>query len=224
METTKEILTELQEIAPYLVKSGISHHPYALPKGYLEDFPQILMSRIKAEIDENEPNLALEMATLSPLLAGLQKKNPYQTPEGFFESWKVNLTEVASEPVSAASLKKERDTLSSPGGRMISLFSGRIYKYGLAACIVALLGLGILSITHQFVKDPLNALANISKQDMADFLNDEDVHWTPGGGTETVTASVDFNDTEIHDLFSNVPDTELEQYLPVLPSGKQTVN
>jgi hypothetical protein len=37
-------------------------------------------------------------------------------------------------------------------------------------------------------------------------------------------ASVDLNDNDIHDLLTNVPDDELEQYSALLPKEKGTVN
>jgi hypothetical protein len=52
----------------------------------------------------------------------------------------------------------------------------------------------------------------------------EDIHWTPGVSSSSGTASVEFNDNDIHELFSNISDDELEQYVPSLPLNKGTVN
>jgi hypothetical protein len=59
---------------------------------------------------------------------------------------------------------------------------------------------------------------------MANFLDAEDIHWTPGVSSSSGTASVDFNDNDIHELFSNISDDELEQYVPALPLNKANVN
>jgi hypothetical protein len=40
----------------------------------------------------------------------------------------------------------------------------------------------------------------------------------------SITSAVEFSDSEIHDLFSTVPDDELQQYASALPEEKQTVN
>jgi hypothetical protein len=73
------------------------------------------------------------------------------------------------------------------------------------------------------VGDPINALTAISDQDMANYLNDDDIHWTPGVSSSTETASADFSDIEIHELLSSVPDNELQQYSS-LPEQKRSVN
>ena len=56
-------------------------------------------------------------------------------------------------------------------------------------------------------------LTTVSDQDMANYLDADDIHWTPGIRF-LETASVEFTDNDIHELFSNVPDEELEQYVP----------
>ena len=50
MERSNEILTEIQEIAPFLGKSSPAGNPYGLPAGFFENFPEILMHRIRLEI------------------------------------------------------------------------------------------------------------------------------------------------------------------------------
>ncbi len=114
MENSKEILTELQEIAPLLSKDGVSRIPYIIPSGYFEDFSAILMSRIRLEaagipdpamagmLTRNEPaeiSPLEEISSMSPLLAGIQKKNPYQVPAGYFETLK---TKIHSSAVSSS--------------------------------------------------------------------------------------------------------------------------
>ena len=49
MERSKEILTEIQEIAPRLGQSGPARNPYSLPAGFFENFTEILMLRIQME-------------------------------------------------------------------------------------------------------------------------------------------------------------------------------
>ena len=85
MEILQEILTELGEIAPGMMKIGRLGTPYAVPKGFFEDFAKILMNRINFEESPlAEPDAIIETAEISPLLAGLQKINPYRVPEGYF--------------------------------------------------------------------------------------------------------------------------------------------
>ena len=210
MESSKEILTELLEIAPYLGKAGIYKIPYAVPPGYFKAFIEILTNRIHLETDVfSEQDAGQEISGISPLLAGLQKKNPYKLPEGYFESWKAKISESANIPSKHVAI----------GTR------ARVIRYAIAASIVTLLGTAVFNLTyHQSIIDPLTGLANVSDQDMANFLDSDDIHWTPGIASATEIASVDFSDNDIHDLLTNVPDDELEQYSALLPKEKGTVN
>lgn len=222
MENTKEILTELQEIAPFLRRAGFIATPYQTPEGFFEDFAGILMLRIQIEasggLDLTDGGLRdrfsslEEISEISPLLAGIQKKNPYQAPSGYFESLKVSIR--SSEPVLISGSDLNRSQSSGSGGKRIPLFSGKGFRYGIAACLVALLGTFLLFKANQGnPTDPINGLSNVSARDMANFLDSDDIHWTPSV-SPSETASVDFSEGDIHALFSSISDEELVQYLP----------
>lgn len=226
MERPNEILTELQEIAPFLGKT-ISRVPYAVPARYFEDFSGILMYRIKMEAAGiSEPLPEQEISEISPLLAGLQKKNPYSLPEGYFESLKTNIPESVNEPAKLVAIVSDIpvSAKSQPSPlKRVGLSPLRVIRYAAAACIIALLGIAAFNITyHRNIADPIQGLSTVSEQDMANYLDSDDIHWTPGINTET--ASVDFSEGDIHELLSNVPDDELEQYSNTLPEDKGTVN
>ena len=245
MERSKEILTEIQEIAPFLGKSGLIRIPYALPRGYFENFLEILIYRIRLEASGNhesakeipEVSSGLEINEISPLLAGLQHKNPYQVPDGYFESLqtKIPVPEMLKENESVAQESTPVVLISS--GKIADIYPGsevpqknklfnfsRVLKYSVAACVVALLGLTLFNLNPHSLTDPINGLTSVSDQDMANYLDADDIHWTPGLSSSPETASVDFSDNDIHELFSNVSDDELEQYVPPLPLNKGTVN
>jgi hypothetical protein len=210
METPRDIIrAELLEIAPFLGRTVFLSTPYAVPVGYFNSFTDQLMERISLENGAVlETGTSQEITEISPLLAGLQKKNPYSLPPGYFETWKVALTESEKRPAKVVNM----------GTRT------RVIRYAAAACIVALLGLAVLNIGHhRKITDPITDLANVSDQDMANYLDSDDIHWTPGISS-TEIASVAFNDNDIHDLLSSVPDDELEQYSALLPEDKGTVN
>ena len=241
MERSKEILTEIQEIAPILGESGLSRIPYSLPIGYFESFPDILMERILIEGSMDSdfvkgiPGISSrqEIAEISSLLAGLQHKNPYQVPEGYFESLNKKMPEAEAVPdesmrvvpIESRKVKEKHAGFQSRQKAPVFNFS-RVLKYSVAACIVALIGLNLYNLTSQNDKftDPIGGLTKVSDQEMANYLDAADIHWTPGLGASSGTASVDFNDNDIHELFSNVGDEELEQYLPTLSTEKGTVN
>jgi hypothetical protein len=232
VETSKDILTELLDVAPFLGKAGMSRVPYAVPKGYFADFTDILLRRIRIEMEViSEPQAGQEIADLSPLLAGLQKNNPYKLPEGYFESRQINIPSSGKNPavpIFERGQAKEVPIISIESQpRRVFNFS-RVLKYAVAACLVAMLGTTLFNISTHIESDPILGLAVVSDQDMANYLDSDDIHWTPGlsSATESTTdiASVDLNDNDIRDLLSNVPDDELEQYSALLPEEKGTVN
>ncbi len=245
MERSDEILTEIKEIAPFLGNSGHVRNPYRLPVSFFENFPEVLMRRIHLEssvhpeIGKKIPEIssAEEITDISPLLASLQQKKTYQVPEGYFDS--------LNTLISASGMLNDKEFRSPESTPVLSIISGRIsdldpasevseknkvfnfsrvLKYSVAACIIALLGLTLFNMNRLSVTDPLNALTSVSDQDMANYLDAGDIHWTPGVSSTSETASVEFSDNDIHELFSNVSDDELEQYVPSLPLNKGSVN
>jgi hypothetical protein len=221
MESSNEILTELLEITPYLGGAGVLKPPYAIPKGYFDDFADILMYRIRFEADGfgevKSESAPAEIAEISPLLAGLKNKNPYRVPTGYFEGrdTKVQITENVAPKLVAIPASNKTKKISIPM---------RIIRYAAAACIVGMIGITTFNLTHHQVLDPINGLTTVSDQDMVNFLDIDDVHWTPDNPSDLQTSTVDLSDNDIHDLLGNVPDVELEQYSLLLPEQKPSVN
>lgn len=245
MERSNEILTEIQEIAPLLGKSGPARNPYTLPVGFFENFPEILMLRIHMDSAEGletgkkitDISSPQEMIEISPLLAGLQHRATYQVPEGYFESLNTMISDSGVLYENASLTPEFAPVVQISSGKIANIYpetkdSGknkvfnfsRVLKYSVAACVIALLGLTLFNLNHRNVTDPINGLTTVSDQDMANYLDADDIHWTPGVSSTSETASVEFSDNDIHELFSNVSDDELEQYVPSLPLNKGTVN
>jgi hypothetical protein len=224
MEISNEISTEIKEIAPFLGNKGLSRVPYTLPAGYFEDFAEILMNRIQFEMaGMSGQEAAQEIAEISPLLAGLQKKNPYQVQEGYFDGLKAKIPGRENNGLKLVAVNSGKllgDTTRSRTKR--ASLPSLMMKYAVAACLIGLLGITIYKLNNQSLPDPLHGLTTVSDQDMANYLDTDDIHWTPGLAPET--AFVEFTDNDIHTLFSNVSDAELEQYHPELPSEKGKAN
>ncbi len=161
---------------------------------------------------------------ISPLLAGLQKKNTFQAPEGFFELMEVIIPSesISDKEVSAPSIVVPVNPVVHKT-RVIS-FPFRLIRYVAAACIIGMIGITTFQILNHRNTDPINSLTSVSDQDMANFLDEDDIHWTPGLSSSSETASAEFSDNDIHELLSGVPDEELEQYSQTLPAAKATVN
>jgi hypothetical protein len=221
MESPNKILTELLEIAPFLGKAGVLEAPYGIPAGYFEDFADILMYRIRFEAEGfgeiKSVSSPEEISGISPLLAGLKKKNPYQVPVGYFESLNndVQISENVPPKLTAVPQSSKPKKISIPM---------RIVRYAAAACIVGMIGITTFNLTHHQLLDPINGLTTVSNQDMANFLDKDDVHWTPDNPSDLQTSTVNLSDNDIHDLLGSVPDVELEQYSLLLPEQKPSVN
>jgi hypothetical protein len=221
MESKNEILTELFEIAPFLGKEGALIAPYVAPAGYFEDFADILMYRIRFEAEGfgeiNNISSPEEIAEVSPLLAGLKNKNPYQVPIGYFQN--LNTSVRIAEDIPSK-------LVAAPGFNRIKKISipMRIVRYAAAACIIGMIGITTFNLTHHQIADPIKGLTTVSDQDMANYLDIDDVHWTPDNTSSLETSTVNLSDNDIHDLLSSVPDVELEQYSLLLPEQKPSVN
>jgi hypothetical protein len=223
METRKQILTELQEIAPFLANAEKPGSLYSVPGEFFNEFPEILMNRIRIESSslgaiETSTSSQVEIAEISTLLAEIKNKNPYQAPTGYFENFKLVVPEIESTypklVAISGSLKTKKNSLPK-----------RFIRYAAAACIVGLIGIVTFNISHRPTVDLLNNLTGVSDQDMANFLDAADIHWTPdNSSTSPETAAVNFSDNEIHELLGGVPDIELEEYSQALPEEKRSVN
>jgi hypothetical protein len=221
MKSRNEIVTELLEIAPFLGETGVREVPYHVPAGYFHDFADILMYRIQIETqvfdDLRSASSAEEIAEISPLLAGLQYKNPYQTPKGYFEELNTRVPVMKNDPSKLFTID------SSNKFRTIS-WPVRVVRYAVAACVAGIIGITIFNLTHHRISDPINGLRTVSDQDMANYLEVDDVHWTPDNPSSLETSTVTLSDNDIHDLLGIVPDVELEQYSLLLPEQKPSVN
>ena len=221
MESPNKILTELLEIAPFLGKAGVLEAPYGIPAGYFEDFADILMYRIRFEAEGfgeiKSVSSPEEIAEIYPLLAGLKNKNPYRVPVGYFESLNNNVQISENDPPKLTAVPRSGKT------KKISI-PMRIVRYAAAACIVGMIGITTFNLTHHQIPDPINGLTTVSDQDMANFLDKDDVHWTPDNPSDLQTSTVNLSDNDIHDLLGSVPDVELEQYSLLLPEQKPSVN
>ena len=223
MERSNEILTELLEIAPGL--KNLRTNPYGLSQGYFDDFMVVLMQRISREqtARPDEQGAAAETYTLSPLLASLRDKQPYSIPDGYFEGLEkkipfeipVDKLETILRPVPAPAAATT-NSAKKPSGLL------KFVRYAAAACIVAMLGITALKLSVNRNIDPIKSLNSVSDQDMANYLDNDDVHWNPGPAGETVT--MDLSDNDIHELLNGVSDAELQNYFPVVHAQTQPVN
>lgn len=82
MSSHKYIQDELRELNSTL-PSHVKEPVFSVPEGYFENFAASVLARIK---EETAVSAADELTSLSPLLAGLSKKMPYDIPQNYFST------------------------------------------------------------------------------------------------------------------------------------------
>jgi hypothetical protein len=246
--TASAEILELSEILAKIPK----HETYFVPKDFFENFSDILMTRIKAEeaetvgdeleilspvlgaLDKKNPyttpesyfrelaeNLAGgiqavefvngELENLPPVMDSLKKENPYRVPLHYFEEFPGSILQrlrTQSQPARVVPFYK----------RMPGL------KYAVAAAMIGILiTIGVFTFTSRNnpAADPIAALAKASDQDIVNFMANEDVLLSEK--TSSSTASLEINDSDVRDLFNEIPDAELQQYMNERSSGKDLI-
>ena len=108
MSNNTHILNELKEL-----NSGLPHTSapgYTVPAGYFENLAAQILSRIKA-LNTNDPKE--ELGYLSPMLANLEKTNPYRVSPGYFQGLGDEImTRIAAEGMDHTSASEELESLS----------------------------------------------------------------------------------------------------------------
>ena len=215
--------------------------PFSIPGNYFESFAEKLMGRIRAE---QADSAAKELEILSPILAGMEKKNPYHVPPYYFAEFSSNIMERVA-PL-AISLKDKRlyevpdgyfDEL--PGKIMqrikgqeqpatiISFGKKRVWlKYAVAAAVAgAVVTTGVLVFNPYGSKPSTetvnSALAKVSDDEIVNYL---DAHNVPFSDSLNITAYLDPSENEAKDLLGNVSDEELQQYIDGQVSKKELMN
>lgn len=114
-----------------------------VPEGYFDQLPQVILGRIKAQEG------AFELESVAPVLAGLEKQNPYRVPTGYFEQ----LDPLAFRHTATAA------------SRPIRLFSGKTMLRVAAAVILLLSAFWIWKMSGQTKTGDAPAEITINKAD-----------------------------------------------------------
>ncbi|MBC8034570.1 MAG: hypothetical protein H7Y03_10515, partial [Chitinophagaceae bacterium] len=126
MTKRAEILSELQEITAVADRFS-PDMPYAVPLDYFALLSENVLRRVQA----NEAISATEeLEILSPLLSKIDRKTPFQQPEGYFEQLQVNqVAEIDGGKKKSAEIIKV-------------LFTRTMARYSIAAAVASLIVLG----------------------------------------------------------------------------------
>ena len=228
---------ELEILSPALLqlkKAGT----FKSPTGYFEQFPATMLKRIELESASELDELNI----LSPLLVQLKKSVPFTLPHGYFDEFPSDITagvhavdyvnqELESHPP-VTNDTKIANVYQVPAGYFDNLgngllnnvknrkktsviavdFNKKFLRFAAAALITGIMSIGAWMFYNNHTAVNIgNELADIQK-----LSNDELIHYlesTPVTSVEiSGTASVTIKE-DMNDLFSDVPDVELQQYL-----------
>lgn len=250
MTPDKNIVPELKGISEYL--AGLNRQlPYAVPVGYFEQLPAIILEMAKKSEDPQ-----LELAGLSPLLSGLSKKSPFSTPEGYFDQ----VPDEVNAGVSA--IEQTREVLESlhpllegvrkvnpykvpdnyfeelpaiiagkrPKEAKLVQFGRKWFTYAAAAAIIGLVALAgwLYQLSAGKVPADTGALAFRLEQeinqlpDAAIFDYGDSAESLFNGST--ANSDDDLNDSDMHILLEEVSDGALQQYLKDQPGKANPFN
>ncbi|MBD0375726.1 MAG: hypothetical protein ICV51_08880 [Flavisolibacter sp.] len=245
MNSRNAIQNELREMnssLPYNVKEPV----FNVPEFYFDNFASSVLARIKGE---QAVTAAEELQQLSPVLAAIPKKMPYETPENYFTGIADELPmlmkpEVLS-PVLAQHDKKMpykvpdgyfdslpatiKARINKPKAKVIALNSRRWLRMAAAAMIIGIIVIGgILYFRGQETIDPnehpqawiARELKEVSKKDLDEFIK------TVGINTSRDMAQKGnlHSDSEVRKLLQDVSATEIGAFLNTIPTDDEDLS
>jgi adenylate kinase len=76
----------LQQIRAEALLSKATSATYTAPTGYFDQLPSSILNKVKAD------TISEELMATAPVLAGINRHNVYEVPEGYFETFAVAVT------------------------------------------------------------------------------------------------------------------------------------
>ncbi len=167
----------------------------APPSNYFDGLANSILQKIKSAA---KSEVEQELEEIEPFLAGIPKVNPYTVPKGYFETFSVPL------------MKKEE---KAPVIKM-SRRPAKWITYAAAAVVTGIVATGVVLFAGK--DDSVSpakytaALANVSDNDLADYLDNSvtDIDVAPASNTSTISSTGLYQE-----LLNNVSDNDIQQYL-----------
>jgi hypothetical protein len=226
------------------LNSGLPAHPdknpFSVPEGYFEGLAGSIMAKIKGV---ESVTASEEIASLSPLLAGISRNMPYAIPENYFQS---NLDElpymVGDDPQSAILTLIERVTpyqvpqgyfanfpdqvleklVDKQPARVIPMVRRKWMRLAVAAMVA-----GIIALTGYFYSLERNGidankpiaqqLKNVSTKELNEFIKTADITSGNNSTARNKPAVV----TEVKSMLNGVSDKELDAFLRQVPTDDE---
>ncbi|MFT4023400.1 MAG: hypothetical protein QM664_06425 [Flavihumibacter sp.] len=242
MQPTGNIKEELLAIGgSLLANAGSNGRPFAVPEGYFDRFPAAVLDRLQADSATIPGSAAAETGQLSPLLAGLSKKMPYQVPEGYFQP------EAAASPLlhrlekkmpyqvpagyfenfADQLLKKVTGRATVPAGARVVSFKRNVFRYAVAAAMTAVVATGGWLYTSKKTTGNGNQDVAAELKQALDQVSDDAIFEysdVPGISQNTLAANdLDLNAADIHFLLEDVSDNALQDFLNLEKPAKKEI-
>lgn len=211
MRKAPAILNELGNISKTL--SEMPDKPvFSVPDGYFKRFPELMLQKVNAMdmADAAVTDPAQEIASLSPLLAGLSRDMPMKAPEGYFHA-----------PSAPGALVEK--AVPTP---VVRLPVRRFHRYAVAASVLAILGSAMLFLkisgpdkTPQAEVSVSAELPGLSETELNEFLT---ALPELDAGTEPValaSASLD-----VEGMIAEVDEKGLQEFLSEMPDLQTVKN
>ncbi|MGN6164523.1 MAG: hypothetical protein ACTHOF_08280 [Flavisolibacter sp.] len=237
MDNSDNIQDELRGLNSEL--PSVDKTPFSVPEGYFAGLAGSVMAKIKGA----EAPASTEIASLSPLLAGISRNMPYVVPAGYFQTTIEELPFLTGDdPRSAILSLVERVTpYEAPLGyfanlpdqvlekvsqqskaKIIPVVKRRWMRMAVAAMVIGIMGLSGWFYFNQNksldADKPLaQQLKNVSTKELNDFIRTTDI---TTASTETAQAKT-ANKTEVEQMLTDVSDKELASFLNQVPSDDE---
>ncbi len=203
---------------------------YAVPGGYFENFPQLMLDKLSVQLGHSMPahntlyqlpdnyfndlagniltkiknekfnDAKNELEEISPLLSKIPKLNVYTVPDGYFEK---NVTIQQKKPAKVISIAAK---------------SRKWFTYAAAACVAVLITLsGYFYFGNQFsgTNSIQKKIASINVEKAVSQLPDSTInsYLANDNSDAYVNQNTDEQDLNIQNLINNTSDQDIEDYL-----------
>lgn len=214
-----------------------------MPEGYFENFAASVLMRLKQE--DAVDSAADELASLSPLLAGLSKKMPYDLPSNYFTTLSDDVPALIQEdglPAILAEHSKTNpydvpmgyfDSLSTQilskvapkQAKVVSFNRTRWMRVAAAALVAGVIAIsGLVYYNSRSKINPSSSpeawiaskLKNISNQDLDSFIGSTDAT-----STEQLAKT---NSAEVSQMLTDVSVNEIDAFLAQIPTDDEELS
>ena len=242
MNNWNTIQKELQE----LNSSFLQHkapEPYLVPNGYFEGFAASVLLKIK----EEELSVSDELASLSPVLAGISRQMPFSVPDDYFSGLTQQMPELIKEDVLPGILLQAGKVnpysvpenyfdglsaqvlarVSRPQAKVVSFTTKkwmRLASAAIVAGIIALGGIFYLGNKTNSVETDVQSknwvasqLNGVSNEDLDEFINSADVSLSETAMAQGGTTN---QNAEVRKMLKDVSVSELDEFLNQVPTDK----